>query len=78
VAGSFSVLPDVARGDEAMTSENWGVNTRSERIWLRYRRSGGNFTAGPVKRLRSSSPVRENLRLNPDAGSAISPLGASA
>ncbi len=32
VAGSFSVLPDVPRGDEAMTNENAGVSTRSERI----------------------------------------------
>ncbi|MCE3246651.1 MAG: transcriptional regulator, partial [Geminicoccaceae bacterium] len=39
------MLPDVARGDEAMTSENGGVSTRSERIWLHYRRSDGNFTA---------------------------------
>ena len=44
-----------------------------------YRRSDGNFTAGPVKRLRSSSRVRaENPRLKPDAGSVINPLGASA
>ena len=72
------MLQQVARGDEVIIPKMEGVSTASERMGLRYRRSDGNFTAGPVKRLLSSSPVRaENLSLKPDAGSAINPIGAS-